>query len=265
MDNPSQVITDFEEEIVKKKNKCAAKKKKLLVKLCVFVRSLSSPCLKSSPLLLLCFVLALMPVFLPAPIPAFILALVTALMPAPVSCLGSLVILLSRHISALAASITLSLPCHFPISCCGISALLLLLFLLGLLFPLGLLLLKTFKQLLLDGSQIYVLTSLAKPLCLFLALGMYNSENNNGLYNLTNNNKRKQIFNITFINSHLLAGNHDQKEVDLSFAGCGCPDTVKLNRSWQLNLLDPKPVYIIEAIPLIAAYNVKIHDWLTKS
>ena len=96
-------------------------------------------------------------------------------------------------------------------------------------------------------------TSSAKPFCPFSALGALNPDDNNGSYNPTNINQRKQGFNTTFINSHQLAGNHDQQEVDLSFAGCGCPAAVKLNRSLQLDLLDPKPVCIIEAIPLVAA------------
>lgn len=82
---------------------------------------------------------------------------------------------------------------------------------------------------------------------------MYHLESKNGLYNLTKNNKRKQDFNITFINSCPLAGNHDQKEVNLSFAGCKCPDAVKLNQSLLLDLWNLKPICIIEAIPLTAA------------
>lgn len=96
-------------------------------------------------------------------------------------------------------------------------------------------------------------TSSTKPLCLFSALGTYNPDNNNSFYNPTNTNKCKRDFDITFINSRLLASNHDQKEVDLSFAGCGYPNSVKFNRSWQLDLFDPKPVSIIETISLAAA------------
>lgn len=58
---------------------------------------------------------------------------------------------------------------------------------------------------------------------------------------------------MTFVNSHLLAGNHIAKEVHLSFGKCGCLVPVKLNQLWQLELLDRKPVYIMEAIPLVAA------------
>lgn len=66
---------------------------------------------------------------------------------------------------------------------------------------------------------------------LFLALGVYNPDNNNGLYNPTNTNKLKWSFDTTFINSCLLAGNHNQKKVDLSFENCGCSDAIKFNWS----------------------------------
>ena len=56
-----------------------------------------------------------------------------------------------------------------------------------------------------------------------------------------------------FINSCPHAGNHAIKKVDLSFGECECPAPIKLNRSWQLELLDHKSVYIMKAIPLAAA------------
>ena len=124
---------------------------------------------------------------------------------------------------------------------------------LGLSLPLGPSPLKTFKRSLLDKPWSHMSTSSAKPLCPFPALGPQNPDNNNGSYNPTNKNKRKRGFDITFINSCPLAGNHDQEAVDLSFAGCLCPAAVKVNRSWQLDLLNPKPVCIIKAIPLAAA------------
>ena len=113
--------------------------------------------------------------------------------------------------------------------------------------------LRTFKQSLSDKPWPRVSTSLSKPFYLFSALGALNPNNISGSYNPINKNKRKWGFNTAFINSRLLAGNHDEKELDLSFAGSGCPALVKLNRSWQLDLLDPKPVCIIKAIPLTAA------------
>ena len=48
----------------------------------------------------------------------------------------------------------------------------------------------------------------------------------------------KRKFDKTFINSWPLANNHAKKEVDLSFAGCGCSPRVKLNRPWQIELLE---------------------------
>lgn len=83
-----------------------------------------------------------------------------------------------------------------------------------------------------------------------MALGMYNPDDNNDLYNPTNNNKYKRDFNMIFINSRLLASNHYQKDVDLSVASCGYPIIVKLNQSLQLDLFDLKPVCIIKAILL---------------
>lgn len=87
--------------------------------------------------------------------------------------------------------------------------------------------------------------SFTQSFYLFLGLNLLNVTNNN--------NKCKRNLDTTFINSRPLAGNHDQKEMDLSFAGSGYPNTVKINRSWPLDLLNLKPVYIIEAIPLVAA------------
>lgn len=124
---------------------------------------------------------------------------------------------------------------------------------LGLPLLLGFSLLKKFKQFLSNEPWLCVSTSLAKPLCPFLTFGIYNSNNNNGLQNPTNTNKFKQDFDILFINSHPLAGNHDSKEIDLSFAGCICLNLVKFYQLWQLNLLDLKLVCIIEAILLLIA------------
>ncbi len=104
--------------------------------------------------------------------------------------------------------------------------------------------LRTFKQALSDqplGRQ-STSPSPAKPLCPFSTLGP-----------LSEKSDCKRPFDTTFINSRLLSGNHVAKEVDLSFGECGCLAPVKLNRSWQLELLDRKPVCIMEAIPLTAA------------
>ncbi len=104
--------------------------------------------------------------------------------------------------------------------------------------------LKTFKQALSDESLGRQSTSpcLAELLCLFPTLGPLPKKSN-----------CKRLFDTAFINSLPLARNHTAEEVDLSFGKCRCPAPVKLNQLWQLELLDRKPVYIIEAIPLTAA------------
>ena len=159
-----------------------------------------------------------MPTFVPALVPAFVPAPVPTPVPAFFSRPESPVLLSSSCVPALAA-----------VSCCGIPVFMLPFHVFGLPLLLGPLFLKTFKQSLLDEPQPCVSTSLAKPFCPFLALGVLNPDNNNGCYNLTNHNKRKWGFDTTFINSRPLASNHDQKEVNLSFAGYRCPATVKLN------------------------------------
>ena len=60
-------------------------------------------------------------------------------------------------------------------------------------------------------------------------------------------------FDKTFINTRPLADNHAEEEVDLSFAGCGCSSGVKLNRPWQIELLEQRLACIVETIPLTAA------------
>lgn len=93
---------------------------------------------------------------------------------------------------------------------------------------------KTLSNELLCGS-----TTFAEPFYLFLPPGL-----------LPNKTDCKRTFDRTFINFRLLAGNHTREEIDQSFAECGCPALVKLNRLWLLKLLDLNPVCIMEAIPL---------------
>lgn len=84
------------------------------------------------------------------------------------------------------------LSCHTFVFCCKIPALLLLLPSMlnpPLLFRSSPL--KTFKRFLSNEPWPHVSTSFAKHLCLFLALGAYNPDNNNSLHNSTYNNKRK--------------------------------------------------------------------------
>ena len=149
-----------------------------------------SPCPEFSLFLSPCFVSVSLSALVPASIPVPL--------PAPFSYSGSLIVLSSGHLPALAA-----------IFCRGISALILPLLVLGILLSLGPSLLRTFKQFLSDEPWPCVSTSSAKLLCPFLALGALNPDNNNGLYNPTNKNKHKWCFDPMFINSHLLASNHD--------------------------------------------------------
>lgn len=118
MDNPGQVVTDLEEEVVKKKNKCAAKKKERIAKFHDFVRSLLSPHPEFSPFLLPCS--------MPAPMPALMLALVPTLMPAFMP--ASMPALVSASIPALVSHLKSSnvlLSCYALVFCRQISALLL--------------------------------------------------------------------------------------------------------------------------------------------
>lgn len=84
--------------------------------------------------------------------------------------------------------------------------------------------LRTFKQSLSDEHWPHLSTRIIQFLYLFPLFG---------LYNLTNNTKRKRTFyDKAFINSCPFTGNHTQKEFDLSFVGCWCLTTVNLNQSW---------------------------------
>ena len=135
IDNFDQIVTDSEEEVIMKKNKCAAGRKKRLAKLCTPFGSVLSSHPKSSLLLL--------PRFVPTSVLAFMLAFVPVLVPAPVlalfSCSGSPVVSLSGCV-----------PTSAAVSHCKIPALILPLPILGPLLPLGPSSLRTFKQSVLD-------------------------------------------------------------------------------------------------------------------
>ena len=251
VDNSGWLITDSEKKIMKKKNKCTAEIKERFAKHHSLVRSPSSchprspailffryvlgpiSCLGSPTILLSSCVLALVfslgfPANLlsrcvPAPVsyPRFPAVVSSCCVSTSISSCESLAIFLSCHLSVPAASATLSSFCHALVFCSGISVLLLLFSVLSACLFLGFSLFKTLKRFLLDKLWPYMLTSRTKFFCLFQALGTYNPDNNNGLYNPTNTNKLKRGFDTPFINSRPLAVNHDQKEVDLSFAGCG--------------------------------------------
>ena len=93
--------------------------------------------------------------------------------------------------------------------------------------------LRTFKQALSDKPFGCQSTSPRPPehLCLFLILGPLPEKSN-----------CKRLFDMAFINSHPLAVNHIAEEVDLSFGKCECLTKIKLNRLWQMELLDYKPI-----------------------
>ena len=192
---------------MKKKIERAAKKKEKFVKLCAPVRSPLSPHPE--------FSLLLSPRSVPAPVPALVPASIPALMPALFSYPGSPFVLSSTCV-----------PAPATVSCQAFMSPLSVLGLLLLFEPSPL---RIFNRSLSDEPWPHVLTSLAKPFCAFPALSTLNPDNNNGLYNPTDKSKHKWVFNTAFINSCPLANNHNQEEVDLSFAGCRCPAAVKLN------------------------------------
>ena len=194
VNNSAQVVRDSEEEVVKKKNKRATKRKERLAKLHTSIRFSLSSRPESSLFLLPHSVSVPVPTLVPALVPT----LIPTFVPASLSHFRSFVILLSGH-----------MPAPATVSCCGIPALILLLPVLGPSLLLRPSLFRILKQSLSDEPWPRVSTSPAKSLCAFPALGALNLDNNNGLYNSTNNNKPKQGFDITFINSCPLAGNHD--------------------------------------------------------
>ena len=203
VDNLGQVVTDSEEEVVKKKNKRAAKRKERFAKLCAPIGSFSSPCPKSSFLLsphsVPTPVHALMPApmstFVPAPVTALVPAPVSTPMPVPLSRPGSPVVLSSGCVPAPATVSHRTLMSQLPM--------------LGPPLLLGPSPLRIFKQSLSDKPRPRVSTSLAKPLCVLPAFSALNPDNNNGSYNPIDKNECKRGFDIAFINSRPLAGNHD--------------------------------------------------------
>ncbi len=62
----------------------------------------------------------------------------------------------------------------------------------------------------------------------------------------------KRLFDQAFITQMLIASTQQQEELDLSFGQCSYSAFVKMNRSWQSELYDPKPVCLLEAIPLLS-------------
>lgn len=137
----------------------------------------------------------------------FFIVFLSYYLPVFISCPGSSAILLDYYVPVLATFAAFFLLCHIFISCCGLLALLLPLFVLGSSFFLRSFSSKKFNQSFLDEPSTRVSTSLAKLFSLILAFGKYNLNNNNNLHNSTNMNKLKQGFDTTFIYSHLLGNN----------------------------------------------------------
>lgn len=144
-------------------------------------------CLRFLTILLFCYIPTLVSQ------PKFSTSMLSYYIPALVFCFKSLNILLSHYILVFYYKI-LALLFAFRVF--------------SLYFHLRSSFLRTFKQTLSDKPKTCISTSFAKFFCLFLSFSIYNLNNNNGLYNLTNTKKRKQDFNTLFINSCLLAGNY---------------------------------------------------------
>lgn len=213
---------DFEDEKVRKQNKRAAKKKMQLDNLRASIRAPAA----SSVAFLSSLLTTVSYLGFSAPF-SFCLGSLT--------CLSSLLTCPGTHIAFLFCF----LPAPVPESLAVFSFLLVL----GPVSPhLTFTTFRIFKRALSDELLRRHSTSFAELLCPFPPLGSL-SDKTNG----------KQTFNIAFINFCPLTGNHASEEIDLSFAECDCPAGVKLNQSWQLELLDLQMVCIIEAIPLVAA------------
>lgn len=159
-------------------------KKKQFIKLCASIKSSLFFCPEFSPFLVFCFIFALIFYLRFLIVLSFYYILI-------IFYFGSFAVLMSCYISVLAISIFLFLPYHIFIFCCRIITLLVPFFIFGLPLLFRFLSLRILKQFLSNEPLSYILISLPKLLYLFLALSIYNLEDNNGLNNLTNNNKYK--------------------------------------------------------------------------
>ena len=236
LEDNGQLITDSENEKVRKRLECVAKRKARRNNLRAFVRQalaigsvtplLSSPALSSRffvPALLFCLgsptpLLSYLPMFaslscleLPTPLlscPLMPASLSRPLMSALLSC-PPIPALLSLLVPAL---LFLPMPASASHSMLGS-------------VPTRLIssALRIFKQALLDEPLGRQLTSPSLPelLCPFSILGLLPKKSN-----------CKRPFNTTFINSCPLVANHTAKEIDSSFGKCEYPAQVKLNRLW---------------------------------
>lgn len=220
--NNGQQITDSENEKMKKKNKCAAKRKAQLDNLFALVRA---PAASFAALLLSYSALISCPKFFTPLLSRF--GCSTYLLPL-LACPEILITSFSRLV-----------PTLVPV----FSAILLLFFVLGsILLHLTSKAFKAFKQALLYEFLHCRSTSPAKSLYQFPLLAL-----------LPDKTDCKRNFDTTFLKSRLRAGNHTQKEIDLSFVKSGCPALVKLNWIWQLKLVNYKLVCIMKAISFAAA------------
>ncbi len=62
----------------------------------------------------------------------------------------------------------------------------------------------------------------------------------------------KRLFDQAFITQRPIASTRQQEELDLSFGQCSCSATVKMNRSWQSELYNSKPICLLEAVLLMS-------------
>lgn len=245
-DNNNQLITDSEDEKVRKRLECATKRKVRRDNICAsiwqtdlttdFAAFLSS----YSPIIALLSYLSIVALLFYSPssmatllsysplstlLSCFSIPVLLSYPPMPV--LLSYLLILALLSPPILTSLTLFIPALLSHSVLGLD-----------LTYLIFLALRIFKEALLDEFLHHSLTSLSltKPFSPFLTLGLLSYY--------------KRSFKTMFLNSRPSARNHATKEVNLSFQECGSFASVKFNQLQQLKLLDRKPVYIIEVIAL---------------
>ncbi len=62
----------------------------------------------------------------------------------------------------------------------------------------------------------------------------------------------KRLFDQAFITQRPISLIRQQEELDFSFGQCSYSVSIKMNRSWQCKLYDPKPVCLLESITLLS-------------
>lgn len=215
-DNCNQIVViEFKKELAKKKNEQALNNKAHIETFCHLIIL----CARSSKLPYTGSLTFLLPHLVPAsavsyprslrlPRAKFFTLLLHAVLPAPTLLLPYIILALAFLLSYIISAPALLLPYIMPTPAfqlpCAMPALVLLL---PQLVPASTLLLlcpvssdvRIFKQFFSDESWPYILFRSVHLLHLFPTLGPYN---------LTNNNKYKRTFDITFINSYLFASNY---------------------------------------------------------